>query len=124
MHDPTTKDRQGPDVGSRAFVRLGYWLPIVILRTEYRSAIFTTSDEQQRIANEVKDEVNEKHWKGRIVTTIAPASTTTWWDAEAYHQCVRSSHCCPWLIGGRRYLDNNPSGYACASRLSLLTTRR
>ena len=68
MHDPTTKDRQGPDRG-----------------TQYRSAIFVHDDEQEREAREVRDLVQKQWWKeGEIVTEIIRAGE--WWDAEAYHQ--------------------------------------
>ena len=70
MHDPTTSDRQGPDTGS-----------------QYRSGIFYHDAEQERIAREVTKQVNEKWWKGKVVTEILPAGE--WWDAEAYHQKVR-----------------------------------
>ena len=68
MHDPTTKDRQGNDVG-----------------TQYRSAIFTLSPAQRATAEAVKARVQASgKWKGTIVTEIVPAST--WYPAEAYHQ--------------------------------------
>ncbi|KAG9528194.1 peptide methionine sulfoxide, partial [Aureobasidium melanogenum] len=68
MHDPTTEDRQGPDVG-----------------TQYRSGIFTHNDQQEKIAREVTKKVQEQWWKqGKIATEILPAGE--WWDAEAYHQ--------------------------------------
>ncbi|KAG0736439.1 hypothetical protein G6F57_009052 [Rhizopus arrhizus] len=68
MHDPTTANAQGPDVG-----------------TQYRSAIFYHSDEQKSIAERVTSEVQEKHYKGRkIVTEIVPAGK--FYDAETYHQ--------------------------------------
>jgi peptide-methionine (S)-S-oxide reductase len=67
MHDPTTRDRQGPDTGS-----------------EYRSGIFYHDEEQKKIAEEVTKLANEKWWKGRIVTQVMPAGE--WWDAEDYHQ--------------------------------------
>jgi len=67
MHDPTTADRQGPDSGS-----------------QYRSGIFYHSPEQKSIAEEVTKQVNEKWWKGKVVTEILQAGT--WWDAEDYHQ--------------------------------------
>ncbi|KAF2669007.1 methionine sulfoxide reductase A [Microthyrium microscopicum] len=82
MHDPTTPDRQGPDTGS-----------------QYRSAVFTHSEEQKKIAQEVKDKVAKEWWtKGKVVTEIIPAGE--WYDAEAYHQ---------------KYLDVNPGGYECPS---------
>ncbi len=65
-HDPTTPNRQGPDVG-----------------TQYRSAVFTHDDEQERLAKESLDTYQAKFGRP-IVTEIAPAST--FWPAEAYHQ--------------------------------------
>ena len=66
LHDPTTVNRQGPDVGS-----------------QYRSAIFYLNDEQKVIAEKVKPEA-QKRWKRPIVTEIGPAST--FYRAEEYHQ--------------------------------------
>jgi peptide-methionine (S)-S-oxide reductase len=67
-HDPTTKNRQGPDVG-----------------TQYRSAIFVHDAEQERVARESRDR-QEKSGRFRrpIVTEITPASE--FWRAEEYHQ--------------------------------------
>ncbi|ORY95927.1 reductase [Syncephalastrum racemosum] len=68
MHDPTTVNAQGPDVG-----------------TQYRSAIFYTTPEQKSIAEKVTQEVQEKHFPGqKIVTDIIPAGK--FYDAETYHQ--------------------------------------
>ncbi|CDO75713.1 hypothetical protein BN946_scf184493.g11 [Trametes cinnabarina] len=70
IHDPTTKDQQGKDVGR-----------------QYRSAIFYNTPEQLEIARRVTEEVQKKHFdpKGqKIVTEIIPAGE--WWDAEDYHQ--------------------------------------
>ncbi|KAG2437539.1 hypothetical protein HYH02_011182 [Chlamydomonas schloesseri] len=68
LHDPTTPNRQGNDVGP-----------------QYRSIILTHSDEQRRVAQEVLREVNKGLWFGkRAVTELAPL--TTFWPAEAYHQ--------------------------------------
>jgi peptide-methionine (S)-S-oxide reductase len=67
MHDPTTTNQQGPDIG-----------------TQYRSGIFYHDAEQEKIAREVTQKANEKWWKGKIVTEILPAGE--WWDAEDYHQ--------------------------------------
>jgi len=68
MHDPTTKDRQGPDTGS-----------------QYRSGIFTFGEEQDKEAREITEKVGKQWWThGRIVTEIQEAGE--WWDAEAYHQ--------------------------------------
>jgi peptide-methionine (S)-S-oxide reductase len=68
IHDPTTPDRQGNDVG-----------------TQYRSAIFFHSPEQERAAREVIARLSaEKLWANPIVTEVVPAST--FWQAEDYHQ--------------------------------------
>lgn len=67
MHDPTTANRQGPDVGS-----------------QYRSAIFTHGDEQLQIAKEVTEKVGKEWYKKPITTDVVPAEK--WWDAEEYHQ--------------------------------------
>ena len=57
IHDPTTLNRQGNEVG-----------------TSYRSAIFYTSDEQKRVAEETIAEVNASGlWPGRVVTEVKPA---------------------------------------------------
>ena len=74
MHDPTTLDRQGNDVG-----------------TQYRSAIFYESDAQRATAEAVKARVQASgHWKGKIVTEIVKAST--WYRAEEYHQDYLVKH--------------------------------
>ena len=68
IHDPTTPDRQGNDVG-----------------TQYRSAIFFHSPEQEQAAREVIARLSaEKLWGAPIVTEVVPA--TTFWQAEDYHQ--------------------------------------
>ena len=68
IHDPTTKDRQGGDIGS-----------------QYRSIILTQSDDQARVAREAVDEVEaEKLYDDPIVTEIEPL--TTFYSAERYHQ--------------------------------------
>lgn len=67
-HDPTTRNRQGHDVG-----------------TQYRSAIFTHSDEQQQIATRIKSELDNAHvFSKPIVTEVQPAET--FYPAEDYHQ--------------------------------------
>jgi peptide-methionine (S)-S-oxide reductase len=66
IHDPTTPNRQGPDVGS-----------------QYRSAIFTGSDEQTRIAEESKREAQARLSRP-IVTEVTPAGE--FYRAEDYHQ--------------------------------------
>jgi len=67
IHDPTTRDRQGNDVG-----------------TQYRSAIFYHSDEQRRVSEEVIHELTEeKAFGDPIVTEVRPASD--FWPAEDYH---------------------------------------
>jgi peptide-methionine (S)-S-oxide reductase len=68
IHDPTTKDRQGKDVGS-----------------QYRSAIFTHSEEQKKTAESLIRELDAAgEFPAPIVTEVAPAST--FWIAEDYHQ--------------------------------------
>jgi len=68
MHDPTQMNRQGPDVG-----------------TQYRSAIFTHSPEQARVAKERLDAATASgRYRRPIVTVIEPAQT--FWPAEDYHQ--------------------------------------
>ena len=68
IHDPTTLNRQGNDVG-----------------TSYRSAIFTLDDEQRRIAEETIAEVDASgRWPGKVVTEVAPAGP--FWEAEPEHQ--------------------------------------
>jgi len=67
-HDPTTLNRQGPDVG-----------------TQYRSAIFFESPEQQAAAIASKEKLEKSgRFKRPIVTQIEPA--TDFWKAEDYHQ--------------------------------------
>lgn len=73
MHDPTTANRQGEDVG-----------------TQYRSAIFVHDDEQRAIAERVRAELDAGHFTGRIVTRIEPAAT--FWRAEDYHQQYGEKH--------------------------------
>lgn len=72
IHDPTTRDRQGNDVGS-----------------QYRSAIYTTTPEQAGLARHVAAEMAAV-WDAPIVTEIAPA--TTWYKAEDYHQNYFQQH--------------------------------
>ena len=80
MHDPTTLNRQGNDIGS-----------------QYRSAIFVTSEAQRKTAEEVKARVEKSgKWKGKVVTQIVEAGPFT--PAEGYHQ---------------DYLVKNPGGYTC-----------
>ncbi|MCZ7588538.1 MAG: peptide-methionine (S)-S-oxide reductase MsrA [Gaiella sp.] len=68
IHDPTTPNRQGNDVG-----------------TSYRSAIFILDDEQRRIAEETIAEVDASGlWPGKVVTEVAPAGP--FWEAEPEHQ--------------------------------------
>jgi peptide methionine sulfoxide reductase msrA/msrB len=68
MHDPTTANRQGNDVG-----------------TQYRSAIFVTSPEQRKVAEAVKAKVDKSgKWKRPVVTQIVDAGA--WTKAEDYHQ--------------------------------------
>jgi peptide-methionine (S)-S-oxide reductase len=80
IHDPTTKNRQGNDRG-----------------LSYRSAIYFTSDEQKRVAEDTIADVNASGlWPGKVVTELAPAGA--FWEAEPEHQ---------------DYLEKYPNGYTC-----------
>jgi peptide-methionine (S)-S-oxide reductase len=80
IHDPTTRNRQGNDVG-----------------TSYRSAIFYTSEDQKRVAEETIDDVNASGlWPGKVVTEVTQAGD--FWEAEPEHQ---------------DYLERIPNGYTC-----------
>jgi len=68
IHDPTTRNRQGNDIGM-----------------SYRSAIFYTSDEQKRIAIDTIADVNASGlWPGKVVTEVEPVGP--FWEAEPEHQ--------------------------------------
>ncbi len=68
VHDPTTLNRQGPDVG-----------------TQYRSVIFYHDDEQKEIAQQVMEEINAaKMWSRQVVTEVIPFKA--FYKAEDYHQ--------------------------------------
>lgn len=74
IHNPTTKNRQGNDVG-----------------TSYRSAIFYLNDEQKSTAEALIREMDASGiWPGKIVTEVAPASD--FWDAEEEHQDYLKKH--------------------------------
>ena len=80
IHDPSTLNRQGNDRGA-----------------SYRSAIFYTSDEQKRIAEDTIADVDASGlWPGKVVTEVAPAGP--FWEAEPEHQ---------------DYLEKYPDGYTC-----------
>ena len=80
IHDPSTLNRQGNDRGM-----------------SYRSAIFYTSDEQKRIAEETIADVDASGiWPGKVVTEVAEAGD--FWEAEPEHQ---------------DYLERIPHGYTC-----------
>jgi peptide-methionine (S)-S-oxide reductase len=68
IHDPTTKNRQGNDIG-----------------TSYRSAIYYTSPEQQEIAEDTIADVEASGlWPGKVVTQVEPVGD--FWEAEPEHQ--------------------------------------
>ena len=68
IHDPTTKNRQGNDVG-----------------TSYRSAIFYVDDEQKQVALDTIADVEASGlWPGRVVTEVVPEAD--FWEAEPEHQ--------------------------------------
>ncbi len=74
IHDPTTLNRQGPDVGR-----------------QYRSVIFYLSEEQKKIAlNSLKQLENNGKYKRKIVTAIEPAQE--FYEAEDYHQQYYEKH--------------------------------
>jgi peptide-methionine (S)-S-oxide reductase len=80
IHDPTTMNRQGNDIGP-----------------SYRSAIFYTSEEQRRVAEETIADVDASGlWPGKVVTEVEPAGP--FWEAEPEHQ---------------DYLQKYPGGYTC-----------
>jgi peptide-methionine (S)-S-oxide reductase len=80
IHDPSTRNRQGNDVG-----------------TNYRSAIFYTSDEQKRIAEDtIADVYASGLWPAKVVTEVDP--TGDFWEAEPEHQ---------------DYRERYPGGYTC-----------
>jgi peptide-methionine (S)-S-oxide reductase len=80
IHDPSTRNRQGNDVG-----------------VSYRSAIFYTSDEQKRVAEDTIADVDASGiWPGKVVTEVAAAGP--FWEAEPEHQ---------------DYLERYPNGYTC-----------
>jgi peptide-methionine (S)-S-oxide reductase len=80
IHDPTTLNRQGNDRG-----------------TSYRSAIFYTSDEQRKVAEDTIADVDASGlWPGQVVTEVTAAGP--FWEAEPEHQ---------------DYLERIPNGYTC-----------
>ena len=80
IHDPSTVDRQGNDKGP-----------------SYRSAIFYTSDEQRRVAEDTIADVDASGiWPGKVVTEVTEAGP--FWEAEPEHQ---------------DYLERIPNGYTC-----------
>ena len=86
MHDPTSLNQQGGDIG-----------------TQYRSEIFTTTDQQTELALATKaiyQKALDGEGIGSIVSPITSAAGNTYWLAEEYHQ---------------KYLAKNPNGYECHS---------
>jgi peptide-methionine (S)-S-oxide reductase len=80
IHDPTTRNRQGNDLGP-----------------SYRSAIFYTSPEQERVARDTIADVDASGlWPGKVATEVEPAGP--FWEAEPEHQ---------------DYLERIPNGYTC-----------
>ena len=73
LHNPTELNRQGPDVGS-----------------QYRSAIFYTSDEQRVTAERIIAELSPAYYPKSIVTEVAPL--TAFYRAEEYHQRYFEKH--------------------------------
>ena len=80
IHDPTTRNRQGNDVGA-----------------SYRSAIYYTSEEQRRVAQDTIADVDASGlWPGKVVTEVEPVGD--FWQAEPEHQA---------------YLERITTGYTC-----------
>jgi peptide-methionine (S)-S-oxide reductase len=80
IHDPTTLNRQGNDLG-----------------TSYRSAIFYTSEDQKRVANDTIADIEASGlWPGKVVTEVNPAGP--FWEAEPEHQ---------------DYLEHYSDAYSC-----------
>ena len=74
IHDPTTRNRQGNDIGA-----------------SYRSAIFYLNESQRDIANALISEMEASgKWPGKIVTEVVPA--TDFWNAEEEHQDYLKKH--------------------------------
>ena len=87
IHDPTTRNRQGSDVG-----------------TQYRSAIFYADEMQQRIALQVMARVNASHqWAYPLTTQLAPL--TAFWRAEDEHQGYIERHPNAYTCHEKRHLD-------------------
>jgi peptide-methionine (S)-S-oxide reductase len=83
IHDPTTANRQGNDIG-----------------TQYRSAIFTLDDAQAETARQVVAAVEASgHWPGKLATEITPAGP--FWEAEDFHQDylerIPNGYTCHWV---------------------------
>jgi len=86
MHDPTSLNAQGGDIG-----------------TQYRSSIYTTSPDQMKVAlasREIYQDALSQSGIGEIVTEILDGTGVTYYLAEEYHQ---------------KYLAKNPNGYDCHS---------
>jgi peptide-methionine (S)-S-oxide reductase len=80
IHDPSTQNRQGNDIG-----------------TAYRSAIFYTSPEQEKVARDTIADVEASGiWPGKVTTELSPVGD--FWEAEPEHQ---------------DYLERFPTGYTC-----------
>ena len=83
IHDPTTRNRQGNDIGS-----------------QYRSGIYLHDERQREVAQAVLAEAN-KAWGGRVVTELEPLSNYS--KAEAYHQRYYENHpnqgYCAYVVG-------------------------
>jgi peptide-methionine (S)-S-oxide reductase len=91
IHDPTQLNHQGPDQG-----------------TQYRLAILTHTDEQQKLALEARDKLQAQWYPHhKIVTIIEPIKI--WHDAEEYHQ---------------KYLTKNPGGYECPTHFLRTTPKQ
>ncbi|HEX4321163.1 MAG TPA: peptide-methionine (S)-S-oxide reductase MsrA [Acidobacteriaceae bacterium] len=86
IHDPTTRNRQGNDIGA-----------------SYRSAIFYTSPEQKEVAEQTIRDVDASHlWPGKVVTEVVPVGD--FWEAEPEHQDylqrIPNGYTCHWIRPG------------------------
>ena len=76
LHDPTTQDQQGPNVGS-----------------QYRSVVFCNDpDEQQQVQQQIDRRVEEGVWRGRSCCTQVISPAPTFWQAEEHHQHYYKKH--------------------------------
>jgi peptide-methionine (S)-S-oxide reductase len=102
IHDPTTLNRQGNDVG-----------------TSYRSAIFYTNDQQKRVAEDTIADVEASGlWPGQVVSEVVPASA--FWEAELEHQDYLERY----PDGYTCHFIRRVGGFPCGPMLAALESSR